>query len=137
MTGSSLLNRLAAWCTEAAAADSLPAVTRAKESVLDLVALALGGTLTEVGRIALRSKSGPAFPELPALEGFSVLGTSMRRSPGDAAGLNGAGWLGFSGAFGAAALFTALTGIVLGAFGQKTRNRNLDDIGAPDPAAAR
>ncbi|WP_051899282.1 MFS transporter [Sciscionella sediminilitoris] len=43
-----------------------------------------------------------------------------------------AGSFGFGGAFTATALFTALTGLVLGFFGENTHNRNLDEIGAPE-----
>ncbi len=43
-----------------------------------------------------------------------------------------AGASGFGGAFTATAVFTALTGLVLGFFGENTHNRNLDEIGAPE-----
>jgi len=36
--------------------------------------------------------------------------------------------LGFAGAFGAAALFSTLAGLIIGTFGANTHNRNLDDV---------
>lgn len=91
MSGSVLMEGLATRCVEAATAGTgaSPAVRRAKECVLDLLALALGGTHTEVGRIALRSKSGSSFGGQSDSRGCSAIGLPARLSPGDAAGLNG------------------------------------------------
>jgi len=89
--GSALMEQLASHCVSAAAgspADS-PAMTRAKECVLDLLTLALGGTRTEVGQMALRSRSAPFFPDRSDVRGCSVAGIPTSLSPGDAAGVNG------------------------------------------------
>jgi len=85
------IHHLAKHCAEAAqAGDSgSPAAKRAQECVLDLAALAIGGTLTEVGRIALRSKSVSGFPDGTKLSGCSIFGSQTRLTPADAAGLNG------------------------------------------------
>ncbi|MGI8312651.1 MmgE/PrpD family protein [Saccharopolyspora hattusasensis] len=85
------MGSLAARCSEAAAAGQggLPVIRRAEECVLDLVALAIGGSQTEVGRIALRSKLGRSTQNRSAMTGCSVLGMQERLSASDAAGLNG------------------------------------------------
>ncbi|MFD9664845.1 MFS transporter [Rhodococcus sp. NPDC059968] len=44
--------------------------------------------------------------------------------------------LGFAGAFGAAALFSTVAGLVIGVFGANTHNRNLDDIDGRERVAA-
>lgn len=77
------------------------------------------------------------LPEIfpTALRGADTgLTTGVGRVAGIASGFVTAAmadWLGFEGAFGAAALFTAMAGLALGFFGKKTRNRNLDDVGVP------
>ncbi|MFD9670173.1 MmgE/PrpD family protein [Rhodococcus sp. NPDC059968] len=91
MNTPSLMSALAAHCSEAAAPSQggSAAVQRAKECVLDLVALAIGGSRTEVGRLALRSKLSRSFQVDSDSTGCSILGERARLSPSDAAGLNG------------------------------------------------
>ena len=87
----SLIGSLAAHCAAVATPchSGSAAVQRAKECVLDLVALAIGGSRTEVGRFALRSKLRRSAEDDGDSTGCSVLGERARLSPSDAAGLNG------------------------------------------------
>ncbi|BCW44696.1 MmgE/PrpD family protein [Arthrobacter sp. StoSoilB5] len=75
--------------TATLAANGSPALIRARECVLDLIALAIGGTQTEVGRIAIRSKATSQFPARLGTPGCSIFGGIGHFTPGDAAGLNG------------------------------------------------